>query len=357
MKGNPARLIDAMKPNPMPPISPAATASGLNHPNNGKYHEMSKLTKLLLVGSSGRKLWAGIQRVPDFYPIEWPLGALILYLALIAAGIYSGAILSALMSISGNPLLAVGWPLVICAVEFIVLPCVKGFSLVEKQVALMNAFVGEDRFARDSASMKATSWNFKDWTVLLLLILCLVSKAVVLVWFGSYQPQALLVANWSIAVLDFTLHLAGTTTRVPCFIGARLTDRLHLRRRRSRGYAEMGKDGKPMLGAMPFREFSFSTVIPIRCGEVDGHVILHTGSDDQGHHYLLKSPGTLDDSDRAAFLNCQPNHLAQTELARALARVQLELLTAPEMRTFHELESTEPPSFTQPPPLLPSPET
>lgn len=342
-----------MKPNPMPPISPAATASGLNLPNNGKYHDQTTLTRRLTVASAGKKLWAAIQRVPHFYPNEWPLGAVVLYLALIGAGIYSGIILSVLMALSGNPLLAVGGPLLISALEFIVVPGVKYHSLRDKQVALMKAFVAEDRAARDAATHAATSWNLKDWVVLLILLLCLAGKAVVLVWFGSYQPQALLAANWSIAVLDFTFHLAGTTTRVPCFIGARLTDWLHLRRRRSRGYADMGHGGKPMLGAMPFREFPFSTVIPIRCGEVDGHVILHTGSDDQGHHYLLKSPGTLDDSDRAAFLNCQPNHLAQTELARALARVQLELLTAPEMRNFHEIEPLDSAPRIQPAPHVP----
>lgn len=342
-----------MNTNPSLPLSPGATASGLNAPSNQKYHDQTTLTRRLGVASAGKKLWAAVQRVPHFYPAEWPLGGVVLYLALIGAGVYSGIILSLLMALSGNPLLAIGGPVLISALEFIVVPGIKYHSLRDKQVALMKSFVAEDRAARDAATHAATAWNFKDWLVLVILLLCLAGKAIVLIYFGAYQPQALLATNWSIALLDFTFHLAGTTTRVPCFIGARFTDWLHLRRRRSRGYAVMGKDGKPVLGSLSFREFPFTTAVPIRFGEVDGHIISHVGSDEKGHHYLLKSPGTLDDSDRAAFLNCQPNHLAQTELARSLARVQLELLTAPEMRSFHEQEPPDLPPIVHAVPAAP----
>lgn len=327
-----------------PPISPAATASGLNEPTNGKYHDQTPLTRLLLVASAGKKLWATIQRVPNFYPAEWPLGGVVLYLALIGAGIYSGVILSLLMSLSGNPLLSIGLPALIAVLEFIVVPGIKHFSLRDKQIAMMKAFVAEDRAARDSATHAATAWNWKDWVVLIILLLCLMAKMVVLVQFGAYQPQALLAANWTIALLDFAFHISGTTTRVPCFVGARLTDWLHLRRRHSRGYKRIGDGGKTELGSLAFREFPFTTKVMIRGGEVDGHTIVHTGSDESGHHFLLKAPGTLDDRVRDAFLNCQPNHLAQTSLAVCLAKCQLELLTAPEMRSIHEIEPSALPS-------------
>lgn len=334
-----------MTTNQSPPISSGAPVSELNSPSNQKYHDQTRLTRELLVAAAGKKGWASIQRIPLFYPSEWPIGSVILYVALLAAGCYSGFILSLLTGLSGNVLLAIAAPVLISCLEFIVVPGIKYHSLRDKQIAMMKAFVAQDRAARDSASHAASAWNLKDWLVLIILVVCLLAKAVVLIYFGAYQPQALLATNWSIALLDFAFHLFGITTRVPCFVGSRLIDRLHLRRRRAAGYRAMGDGGVPTLGSLTFREFRFTTTLPIRFGEIDGHVIGHIASDENGHHYLLKSPGTLDDSVRDAFLNIQPDHIAQTELARALARVQLELLTAPEMRS---LRNPEPAMVSQP---------
>ncbi len=263
------------------------------------------------------------------------MGAVLLYAGLLTAGIYSGLILWLLTSLSGNLLLAVAAPVLIGALEFIVVPGIKYHSLRAKQVALMKAFVSEDRAARDAAIHAATAWSLKDWLALVILLVCFGAKAFVLIEFGAFQPQALLATNWAIALLDLSFHLAGTTTRVPCFIGSRLVDAVHLRRRRSQGYVEMGADGKPSLGSLAVRPFQFSTVVPLVVVEVDGHRITHTGSSAAGHNYSIYCSGTLDDSDRAAFLQYQPSNAAKDELARALARVQLELLTAPEMRSLN----------------------
>ena len=290
------------------PTGPGATSSGPNIPANGKYHDQTPLIRSLLAGSAGAKLWASIQRVPNFYPAQWPIGSIFWYLALIAAGIYSSTILALLTSLSGNVLLAVGTPVLISLLEFVVTPAMKYSCLRDKQVALMKAFTAGDRASRESAAHAAKAWSMKDYIVFLILILCLASKVVVLINFGAYQAPALLAWNYTIAVLDFTFHLSGLTTRVPCFVAARMLNQLHLRRRQSAGYQQMGTDGKQVLGGLPFREFPFTTVVPIRCGEIDGHTILHRASDDTGHHYTLYSPGTLDDADRDAYLNCKPNH-------------------------------------------------
>lgn len=317
------------------PTGPGAILSG---PTNQKYHDQTTLTRCLAVASAGKKLWAALQRVPHFFPAEWPIGVIILYAALIAGGIYTGFILWLLTSLSGNQLLAIATPALIAGLEFILVPVIKYGSLRDKQVAAMKAFVAEDRAARDAATHAASAWGWRDYLVLLILLICFAAKAMVLLNFGTYQPTALLATNWTIACLDFCFHLGGLTTRVPCFIGSRLSDWFHLRKRRSDGYKVMGSDGKPELGALAFREFPFTTAMEVRTGEVNGHLLVHIGSDKSGHHYVLYSPGTLDDADRASFLNCQPNHLAQTELARALARVQLEQLTQPEMRSLNSAD-------------------
>jgi hypothetical protein len=303
-------------------------------PANQKYHDQSPLTRCLSVASAGEKLKAAVQRVPHFYPAEWPVGAVIMYFLLIAGGIYSGFILWLLTSLSGNQLLAVAAPALIGGLEFVLVPIIKYGSLRDKQVAAMKAFVAENRAAQEAATQAASAFGWRDLLVLLILLLCFAAKAMVLLNFGTYQPTALLATNWTIACLDFAFHVGGLTTRVPCFTGSRVSDWLHLRKRRANGYRIMGDAGTPELNTLSFREFPFTTEVELRAGEVDGHTLVHIRTDEDGYHYILYSPGTLDDADRAGFLNCQHNHLAQAALARALARVQLEQLTQPEMRVL-----------------------
>ena len=331
---------------------PWAPISG---PANQEYHDPTTFTRCLAVASAGKKLCAALQRVPHFFPTEWPVGAIIMYAALIGGGIYTGFILWLLTSLSGNQLLAVAAPALIAGLEFILVPVIKYGSLRDKQVAAMKAFVAEDRAAHEAATHAATAWEWRDFLVLLILLICFVAKALVLLNFGTYQPAALLATNWTIACLDLAFHLGGLTTRVPCFVGSRLSDWFHLRKRRSDGYKVMGDDGKPVLGTLAFREFPFTTAVEVRTGEVGGHLLVHIGSDENGHHFVLYSPGTLDDADRAGFLNCQPNHLAQTALARALARVQLEQLTQPEMRSLNPAVDPIAPAAPAPPASLATP--
>lgn len=321
----------------MKPKSTLLTGPGanVNGPSNQKYHDQTAFTRGLWVASARKKLRAAMLRVPDFYMREWPAGAMILYLSLIAGGLYSGFILWSLTSLSGNMLLAVAAPALIAALEFILVPIIKYGSLRDKQIATMKAFVAENRPAQDAASHAATAWGWRDYIVFIILIICFLAKAMVLLSFGTYQPTALLAANWSIAGLDLVFHMGGLSTRVPCFAGSRLSDWLHLRKRRRDGYKVMGDEGAPMLSTLSFREFPFTTGVEVRTGEVGGHQLSHVESNQNGHHYVLYSPGTLDDSDRAGFLNCQANSLAQTALARALARIQLEQLTQPEMKQMH----------------------
>lgn len=312
-------------------------------PTNQKYHDQSPLTRWLLVASAWTKLAGPAQRVPNFYPAHWPLGALFWYLVLIVAGIYSGLILWLLTRLSGNALLAVGTPVLIAVLEFLVVPALKYPSLRNKTVANMKAFVAEDRAARESAAQAATAWTLRDWLALLILVLCFVAKVLVLLNFGAYAPPAVLAWNYSIAIFDFACHAGGLTTRVPCFLAARFTDWMHLRNRRTKGYTTLTEDGKEELGSLPCREFPFTTPVPISFGTVDGHTIEFLGHDERGFDYRLLAAGTLDDTDREAFLNCQPNKSAQSELATALARIQLELLTAPEMRPLQRFAATPAP--------------
>lgn len=332
-----------------------AQPSTLGAPANRKYHDQDPLTRNLLAASAGEKDISTTGRAPNFYPAEWPVGAVILYLVLLVAGIYSGVILWTLTSLSGNPLLAVVAPGLIGIVEFVVIAGIKYRSLRDKQIAQMKAFVAEDRAARDAALHAATAWCFKDWLVLVILLVCFAAKAFVLIEFGAFQPLALLATNWTIALLDLCFHLAGTTTRVPCFVGSRLVDRVHLSRRHSKGYGVMGADGKSALGSLVERPFQFISAVPLWTGEVDGHRIVHTGTNAAGHHHSIYCAGTLDDSDRAAFLQYQPSNAAKDELARALARVQLELLMVPEMRSlnFNHTPLPTPPAGPSDPPLNP----
>ena len=146
----------------MPPEAPA----------NQKYHDQTPLTRCLAVASAGKKLWAAAQRVPHFYPAEWPVGAVIMYFLLIAGGIYSGFILWLLTSLSGNQLLAVAAPALIAGLEFVLVPIIKYGSLRDKQVAAMKAFVAENRAAQDAATQAASAFGWRDLLVLLILLLC-----------------------------------------------------------------------------------------------------------------------------------------------------------------------------------------
>jgi outer membrane protein OmpA-like peptidoglycan-associated protein len=263
------------------------------------------------------------------------MGAIIAYIALLTAGIYGAVILGMLTSLAGNQLLAVATPSASFVIEFILIPwLLKYASRRDKKIAEMKSFVAEDRHARDSFDHLASSWGWGDWLVLIILIHCFAAKAMILITFGVYQPVGLLIFNWAIAAVDFCLHLSGLTTRVPCFIGSRISDAVHLSKRLNDTANSAGKDGTLICGALVPREYPFVTTALLRTGVVDGHELLYVRSDDQGHHYLLRSPGTLDDADRSGFLNSQANHAAQADLARALARIQLEQLTADPMRSL-----------------------
>ena len=272
---------------------------------------------------------ASFLRLPNFYPVNWALGAALLYIGLIGAGLYSALFLRMLAALSGNMLMAVAVPGVILIVEFVLVPILKFPSLLGKSCAAMRAFLAEDRMAAEAWSHEARAWSLRDWLVLLMLTASFLIKAYVLTAFGTFQPEGLMLANWIIAIADFAAHLSGVTSKIPYYGMAQLIDWRHHRNRLSK-VARIGEEsGSNALGSLAYREFEFESPVTLRDDEVDGHILEHKPDTMK---WIFRAPGTLDDGDRAAFLHRQGDALNQATLARALAKIQLDLLDAPEMR-------------------------
>lgn len=309
-----------------PSFDPEGIESGSAH---WKYHELHPFVRRLLAASVSRVTAAVFLRLPNFFPVVWPLGPVLLYLLILAAGLWAAVFLGVLTSLSGNALMAVAVPGVIVIVEFIAVPILKFQSLLGKSVSSMRAFIAGDRQAKDAFHHEAHAMGFREWIVLIILIGCFLGKAYILLMFGTFQPTALLAANWIVAIVDFGAHLSGVTSKVPYFSLARTINWFHRRIRLSRGAKAAVGGGKNKLGALADRKFEFESPVALRDDEVDGHILRrrHDGK------YDLLAPGTLDDSDRASFLNRQGNELSEATLARALAAVQLKQLDAAEQRS------------------------
>jgi hypothetical protein len=209
----------------------------------------------------------------------------------------------------------------------------------------MRAFIAEDRQTRDSFAHVASVWNIRDWLALVILVGCFAGKAILLINFGAYQPAALLALNWAIATVEFCLGLDALTTRVPAFLSACLFDFWHLRKRLRDGARYAGNNGVSKLGTLPFKEFPFVTAVMLRTGQTGGHELVLRGRDGDAYSYVLYAAGTVDDADRASFLHCQPDHLAQAALARALGAIQLEQLNSdPTRAVLSGSMNTNPPT-------------
>lgn len=314
---------------------PGANESG---PANGKYHDMLPFVRRLLAASVFKRTAADFLRTPGFIPAVWPLGPTLLYIAVVAAGVWAAIFLGLLASLSGNLLMAAAVPGVIVVVEFILVPLIRFPAYLSRSVAAMRGFVANDRKAVDSFHLHATNWVWRDWAVLGILLACFIAKIAVLYQFGSYTPAAMLAANYIVAVADIAAHIGGVTSKVPYYALARFINMVHRRRRLAETAQYLEENGKGEAGALPYRYYEFESELNLREDEVDGTQLRR-----KGNIFEVRSPGTIDDGDRAAFLHRQGNCLNQTTLARALATIQLSQLDAPEMRIGNALPPTLPP--------------
>ncbi len=305
------------------PTGPGGSSSG---PQDGSYHETHAMTRRLRAASAGRPPAASSLPVPPFYPVEWPSGILT-YFAVLA--IYSATILGLLASRSGSLWMAVAAPAAISLTELGLVPwLLKYSSLLSRQIAGMRGFIAEDRQARESFSHVARVWGGRDWLAFGVLLGCFFGKALILLTFGAFQPMALLAINWVIATVELAKGCDALTTTAPCFLISCVADSWHLHKRLRAGAKLAGSDGLSKLGVLPFRQYPFITAVMLCVGRTGGHELVFVKQDGLGFHYILFAAGTLDDVDRASFLNCQPNQIAQLALARALGAVQLEQLNA-----------------------------